>query len=437
MENGLRGSVLIRMLFIGVLALVLLIPQIMIESLITERQQRRDSVTGEVSDKWGKNQTVIGPILILPYTRSYKTNEGKWIDIKENVHILPKRLEVESQLSSEIRYRSIFEVVLYSARISIKGEFFTGYLEGLQIPFENIRWKEAFIVLGISDLKGIRDSLDFRWDGKKMEFNSGVMGQDVVPVGLSSKLEIPRDIATHSFDIKLSLNGSNDFSIAPVGEQTDAKVSGTWGNPSFLGEFLPANRNIDDNSFNANWKILNLNRNYPQAFVANQYKIDKSAFGVKLLLPIDEYQKTMRTAKYAVMFIVLTFLAFFVSEILSSQAIHPVQYTLVGFGLLLFYVLLLSLSEHIAFHFSYLIAAFSIVTLTFLYARTMFGKIGPAFALGGVLIILYGFLYVIVQAQDYALLFGSFGLFISLAAVMYLTRKIDWFSIGKKNERGK
>jgi inner membrane protein len=425
------------MLLVGVVTLLLLIPQIMIESLITERQQRRDSVTGEVSDKWGRNQTIIGPILILPYTRSYKNNEGKWIEVKENVNLLPKRLDVGTQLSSEVRYRSIFEVVLYSARISIKGEFFTGYLERLQIPFENIRWKEALVVLGISDLKGIRDSLEMKWNGKKMEFNSGVMGQDVVPVGLSSKIEISRAAATHSFDIELSLNGSNDFNIAPVGEQTEAKISGTWGNPSFLGEFLPVNRSIDDNYFHANWKILNLNRNYPQAFIINQYKIDKSAFGVKLLLPIDEYHKTMRTAKYAIMFIVLTFLAFFVSEILSSQAIHTVQYTLVGFALLLFYVLLLSLSEHIAFGFSYLIAAGAVVILTFLYTRTMFGRIGLALAIGSVLVILYGFLYVIVQAQDYALLFGSFGLFISLAAVMYLTRKIDWFAIGKKNERGR
>jgi inner membrane protein len=348
------------------------------------------------------------------------------------VYLLPKRLAVESQLSSEVRYRSIFEVVLYSARISLKGEFSSAYLEKLQIPFENIRWKEAMLVLGISDLKGIRDTIDVQWDGKKLEFNPGVMGQDVAPIGLSSKFEMSPGNTTHTFDIKLSLNGSNDFNIVPVGEQTEARISGTWDNPSFLGEFLPADRSIDKNSFLADWKILHLNRNYPQAFTTNQYKIEQSAFGVKLLLPIDEYQKTMRTAKYAIMFIVLTFMAFFVSEVLSSRAIHPVQYALVGFALLLFYVLLLSLSEHIAFGLAYLFASSAVVALIFLYTRTMFGRFRQAVALGSVLIALYGFLYIIVQAQDYALLFGSFGLFICLAVVMYLTRNIDWFALGKK-----
>jgi inner membrane protein len=432
MENGLRGSVLLRMLFVMVLSLLLLIPQMMIESLITERQQRRDSVTSEVSNKWGRNQTIVGPILVLPYKWATKNDQGKSIEGVDNIYVLPRKLNVESQLSSEVRYRSIFEVVLYSAQISIKGELSADYLDGLKIPDSDIKWKEARIILGISDLKGIKDSLDFKWDGKKSKFESGVGGQNVVPAGLSSKFELSPGESAHSFEISLSLNGSEDFNIVPVGEQTETKISGTWGNPSFLGEFLPANRNISENSFNADWKVLNLNRNYPQAFTSNQYNLYQSAFGVKLLLPIDEYQKTMRTAKYAILFIVLTFMAFFVSEILSAKAIHPVQYTLVGFALLLFYILLLSLSEHIVFGFSYLIAAAAIVSLIFLYVRSLFGKNGQAYALGGVMGILYGFLYVIVQAQDYALLFGSFGLFICLAVVMFLTRKIDWFTIGKK-----
>jgi inner membrane protein len=432
MESSLRTSVLLRMVFVGVLTLILLVPQIMIESLITERQQRRDSVTDEISSKWGKNQTVTGPIIVLPYQRTIKNDQGKEYTVFENAYLLPKKLKVEAELIPEVRYRSIFEVVLYSAQISLKGEFSTEYLERLQIPFENIRWKDASIILGVSDLKGIRDTLGVEWNGKKVDLNPGVTNQELLPVGLSSGLEISPAVKNYIFDVRILLNGSSDLNIVPVGEQTEASVKGNWGNPSFLGEFLPVNRTINQGSFQADWKVLHLNRNYPQAFTAGRYKLDQSAFGVKLLLPIDEYQKTMRTAKYAIIFIMLTFMAFFVSEILSSHPIHPVQYTLVAIVLLLFYVLLLSLSEHIDFKFAYMIASASVIVLVTAYTRTMLGGMRPAVVLGSVLTALYGFLYVTVQAQDYALLFGSFGLFMSMALVMYLTRKIDWFALGKK-----
>jgi len=308
------------------------------------------------------------------------------------------------------------------------------YLKRLQIPPADIQWKDASLVLGISDLKGIRDALSAEYDGKSLNLNPGVSCQNLLPVGLSSGLDISSSSQNHKFNIELFLNGSSEFSIVPVGEQTVAGVKGKWGNPSFLGEFLPFNRAIDQDSFQADWKVLHLNRNYPQAFTLNNYKLDQSAFGVKLLLPIDEYQKTMRTAKYAIIFIVLTFMAFFVAEILSSYPIHPVQYTLVAVVLLLFYVLLLSLSEHIDFKFAYLIASISAIVLITAYVRTMLSGVRHAIIMGSVLTALYIFLYVTVQAQDYALLFGSFGLFISMALVMYLTRKIDWFSIGKKEK---
>jgi inner membrane protein len=432
MESGLRNSVLLRMVFVIVLVLLLLIPQVMIESLITERQQRRDSVTDEISSKWGKNQTITGPLIVLPYLSTMKNDQGKEYSVIKNAYLLPEKLNITAELIPEVRYRSIFEVVLYSAQISLKGEFSTEYLERLQIPSGNIRWKDVSLVLGVSDLKGIRDTLGVEWNGKRADLNPGTTNQELLPVGLSAGLEVSQSTQKYSFNINMVLNGSSELNVVPAGEQTEASMKGNWGSPSFLGEFLPVNRTIDQESFQADWKVLHLNRNYPQAFTAGQYKLDNSAFGVKLLLPIDEYQKTMRSAKYAIMFILLTFMAFFVSEILSSHPIHPVQYTLVAIVLLLFYVLLLSLSEHIDFMFAYLIASASVIVLITAYTRTMMGGIRPAIVMGSVLTVLYGFLYVIVQAQDYALLFGSFGLFISMAVVMYLTRRIDWFSIGKK-----
>jgi inner membrane protein len=422
------------MVFVGVLTLILLVPQMMVESLITDRQQRRDSVTGEVTDKWGKAQTLSGPFLVLPYIRSYRDDKGKLIQATERACVLPKRLAVESRMAPETRYRSIFEVILYSAQTNLAGEFSLEYLERMHIPEENIRWKDAELILGITDLKGIRDTLDAQWDGKKIDLNPGMVNQDITPTGLSSRIEISPGKKTYLFNVKISLNGSDELNMTPVGEQTKAQVSGTWADPSFHGAYLPLKRDIGSDSFKAEWYILHLNRDYPQAFAPGKYKIEPSAFGVKLVLPIDEYQKTMRTSKYAILFIVLTFMAFFVSEILRSRAIHPVQYALIGFALLLFYVLLLSISEHIAFGVAYLIASIAIVALISAYTRSIFGSLRPALALGGVLVVLYGFLYVIVQAQDYALLLGSFGLFLSLALIMFLTRKIDWFAIGKNED---
>jgi inner membrane protein len=432
MESSLRSSVLLRVVFVAVLTMFLLIPQMMIESLVTERQQRRDSVTDEISSKWGKNQTITGPLIVLPYQRIMKNEQGKDYSVIENIYLLPKKLKATAELNPEVRYRSIFEVVLYSAQISLTGEFSTEYLERLQIPSENIRWKDASLVLGVSDLKGIKDTLGVEWNGKRVDLNPGVTNQELLPVGLSSGLVISPLIQKYSFNMKVLLNGSSELDIIPVGELTEASMKGNWSSPSFLGEFLPINRTIDQGTFQADWKIFHLNRNYPQVFTTGQYKVDQSAFGVKLLLSIDEYQKTMRTTKYAILFIMLTFMAFFVAEILGSHPVHPVQYTLVAIVLLLFYVLLLSLSEHIDFILAYVIASTSVIVLITAYTRTMLGGVRQAVVLGSVLIALYGFLYVTVQAQDYALLFGSFGLFISMALVMYLTRKIDWFSIGKK-----
>jgi inner membrane protein len=212
-------------------------------------------------------------------------------------------------------------------------------------------------------------------------------------------------------------------------------VSSPWGNPSFVGSTLPTRRSVETGAFSAEWKVLHLNRNFPQQWTGNQHGIAASAFGVKLLLPIDEYQKTMRAAKYAIMFIVFTFLAFFLTEILNRKVIHPIQYALIGFSLLLFYVLLLSISEQVAFNYAYAISSLSIILLIAGYTRSVLTSNIATAMIAGIMIVLYGFMYVLLQLEDYALLLGSIGLFVILALVMYLTRRIDWFAVGAKQQR--
>ena len=214
------------------------------------------------------------------------------------------------------------------------------------------------------------------------------------------------------------------------------KISSSWKDPSFIGTFIPDEHEITDDGFTAKWKILHLNRNYPQQWMGGQYKINASTFGVDLLLPVDEYQKTMRTTKYAIMFISLTFLSFFMIELLNKKVLHPIQYLLIGFALLLFYTLLLSLTEHILFKYAYILAAIANVGLITAYTRGVLKHYLQTVLIFAILTILYGYLYVVLQLQDFALLMGSIGLFVILAVVMYLTRKIDWFMIlkGDKTE---
>jgi inner membrane protein len=234
---------------------------------------------------------------------------------------------------------------------------------------------------------------------------------------------------TYKFSFDLNLNGSQSLNFIPLGKETNINLASKWANPSFDGAFLPDQRQVSKDGFTAQWKILSLNRNYPQSFSeSDSYSIKDSAFGVKFLVPIDQYQKITRSVKYAIMFIALTFLTFFFVEIFNKKRIHPIQYLLVGFALLVFYTLLLSISEHTNFNFAYILSSIATIILITLYSKAIFKNNFLSLLLGCILIILYGFMYVVLQLQDYALLMGSIGLFIVLAAVMYASRKIDWYS---------
>jgi len=429
--DRLKNSVGLRLAIIGFLSLVLLIPAALIQGLITEREQRRDSAVFEASDKWGESQIIAGPILTVPYKNLIKDDKGNLVSVIEYAHFLPENLTINAELFPEIRYRGIYEMILYNSKLQLRGNFAPPDFNKFNIPLENILWKDMFLALGVSDLKGIRNNITINWNGEELVANPGIESKDILATGISVKPKIATSSENYVFAVDLDLNGSSEIGFVPAGKETKVSVSSQWGNPSFVGEFLPSDRLVQHDQFNAEWKVFHLNRNYPQQWLGSQHKIMESTFGVKLLLPIDEYQKTMRTAKYAIMFIALTFLTFFLTEVLSKKVIHPIQYILIGLALILFYTLLLSFSEHVRFNSAYLIASAAIVVLIAAYTKSVLSNNIATAIIAGILIILYGFLYIILQLQDYALLLGSIGLFIILAIVMYVTRKIDWFAIGK------
>lgn len=217
------------------------------------------------------------------------------------------------------------------------------------------------------------------------------------------------------------------MNFVPVGKTTRVRIASGWETPSFDGAFLPDEREVSEEGFHAEWKVLHLNRNFPQKWRDRNHSISGSEFGVELLFPVDHYQKGHRAAKYAVMFIGLTFVLFFFSEILNRRRIHPIQYLLVGLSLCLFYTLLISFSEHISFALSYLIASVSIITLITAYSASVLRNKRLVALVGFALVVLYSFLFTILQLEEYALLMGSIGLFIVMAAIMYLSRNVDWY----------
>jgi len=433
-----RNMGLIKLATIFILAVMLLIPTAMIRSLVVERKSRQAEATSEIVSKWGNEQRITGPILAVPYyTYDLDKDNKKTNEQKQLAYFLPDGLTISGMMLPEVRYRGIFQVAVYSANIKINGSFNSLNLD-LSGKYTAIDWKGAFLTIGISDLRGINDSISFSWNDSRLECEPGVKIGEMIKSGITVNniLEKEPKDESFTFSAEISLKGSRNLSFVPVGKETVVSINSPWSNPSFEGAFLPVSREVSDDGFSASWRVLELNRNYPQKWHGTTHNLDESAFGVSLLLAVDSYQIAERSMKYAILFISLTFMVFFFVEILRKLKLHPIHYILVGFGLVLFYLLLLSLSEHIGFGLAYIVASVGIIALITSYSQSIFKSNRLSLLLAVFLVILYSLLYILLQMQDYALLMGSIYLFVILALVMYLSRNIDWYSIGRRSEEG-
>lgn len=428
-QNYVKRSITLKIVSVGILILLLLIPAAMTQKLISERQSRRDSVVKEISQKWGESQTITGPFITVPFKTFFKDNEGKPQFNLNYLHILPETLNIAGEIKPKVRYRSLFEAVLYNTKLVFRGNFKLPLTSQLNIDSDNILWDKAYLSLGITDMRGIQDKIVISFNKSDYDANPGLKTTDLAAAGVSTPIKslLPNEANTFSFD--LSLNGSEQINLIPVGESNAVKINSRWPSPSFNGAFLPASREVKKDGFSASWKILHLNRNYPQFWEGAQYKVTQSAFGVKLMLTADIYQKSMRLAKYSIMFLVFTFATFFFSEIINKQKIHPIQYILIGIAILIFYTLVLSLSEHMHFNYAYILSATSVTLIISGYAKAIISSSRFALTILGILTILYCYLFIVLQLEDYALILGSIGLLVILALVMYITRKIDWYEI--------
>lgn len=421
-----KESITLRIILIAAIILILLIPLFMIQSLIEERQAYRDEAIKEVSKGWAGNQIVSGPVLSVLSSKDEKSNDGKTYTTNLQTNLLPEKLNYDVELMPEKRYLGIYEIVLYRAKIRLSGVFKT---EDLNKAITGRKLEETFVSFNLSDLRGMQNDSQFKWNDLNHNLIAGLKSNNVLNNGFHSIIPIDDDNNLYSFEIELLVNGLDNLEFLPIGKTTEVNVKSSWNNPSFAGAYLPTSRKVNESGFTAKWTVNYFNRAFPQLWNENAYKIFPSAFGVKLLVPVDEYQKTMRTSKYGLMIIVLTFLSFFMIELFGKKVIHPIQYLLIGLALIIFYSLLLAISEYLSFDLSYLISAFLVILLISFYVISVYKSTRIGSVIFAALTVFYGLMYTILQLQDYSLLVGNIALFVLLASVMFFTRKINWFDV--------
>ncbi len=420
----MTDAISIKTFVIGVIAIACFVASILVMGLVEERQNRSAEAQLEIAQGWGERQTIIGPILIGDEPVQ-GTN-----DYIEKIYVLPDTLHYESTLTPEVRSRGIFKSVVYTSTIKISGEFSPEDMR--KLTSRGIR--TSILSVAITDTRGIEKQFDLNWNNTSLAFEAGP-GFDAknssglhVEVPVSGTTKIP-------FAFEFQLKGSEGMSIAPLGTETTLSIDSPWPTPKFVGEFLPSTREISEDGFSSTWLLSSLGRSYPttwQGETVNYDQLIASASGVELHTAIDTYDMVERSVKYAILFIVITFAAYFLFDVLADVRIHPIQYLLVGAALALFYLLLLSLAEQIGFTLAYLIATTMTALLVTSYSTFVLKSKRRAFPIFAILSVLYAYLYFILNLEDYALLAGSIFLFLLLAVVMYLTRNIDWFSLGKK-----
>jgi inner membrane protein len=439
MKIDLKGSLGIKLIFTSLLVLVLMIPLVMVSGLIKERENRRAEAIQEVSSRWGAEQKIAGPVLVVPYWYSFiEKTENKSIvrTVVENAYFLPDSSNIAGKLVAEKRSRGLYEVVLYSLKgLKVSGAFSRPVFKKLNITKEQVLWEQAYVAVGIPDTRGIQEGIKMKWDGREISFVPGVKNMGLYSTGIHAPVGDLNSAGTekHVYSFTVELRGSSSLNFFPLGKETFAELDSNWPHPSFSGAYLPLHRQIGSDGFKASWRISHFGRNFPQEFIQKQMpapdQFEKASFGVRLYVPVDFYQKCERAVKYGFLFISLTFLAFFLFELFNRLAIHPLQYLMVGFAMCLFYLLFLALSEHIGFIPSYGVSGLCVTSLITGYSIKVLKTRKRAGVMFGLLFGLYSVLYVLLENEDYALILGSVILFLILAAVMYFTRNVNWYKI--------
>lgn len=441
----MNRALLFKSIIVAFLMLVILIPLKMVGNTVDERNASRDEATRSVWASYAGPQTVTGPVLVVPYTETIDgpdPSDTKHPDLsvrhveRKQVLVFPKTLTVKSDVNPNERYRGIYKVLVYEMQSQWNGTIELPDLNQLPLSPGHQRFEigKPYVSIGVSDIRGLMAVPVLNVDGKKLTMERGSQLSSLkqglhadIDLGAASTDANPRTVP---FSMTLPLLGAQTLAFAPVAEQNDVSVSSTWAHPSFDGAFLPRTRDVSDKGFNAKWDITSYNtKARDQITGTGDDSIE--AMSVTLMDPINVYVQTDRAMKYGVLFVLLTFTGFFMFELIKQLRIHPIQYLLVGLSLALFFLLLLSLSEHMAFVLAYLIASAGCIGLLGFYLTFVLHSWKRGVGFGVLLTILYGALYGLLQSEDNALILGSLLLFAILATIMLLTRRIDWYAVGE------
>lgn len=439
----MKHTLLKKMLVIGALVGLLVVPLAMIQDVVYERSSYRDQASYSIAQSWTGSQNVIGPLLVVPYkvhrTEKYwdgnlKRYERRPVTYEREFYIAPQKLVIDADVKTETRKRGIYAVPVYHGDFAFSGRFDPRQLDELIKQQEDqVELQPAYLSVVTSDVRGIAWQPVLNWGAKTHEFVAdahikGLRDGMHAPLG-----ELARDAGPVDFSFSLSLRGMENLGFSPVGKSNVVSMKANWPSPSFMGRYLPTTRSIDDKGFTATWNVSSFSSNVPQI-------LDKCAtnscsglaedwFGVKLFNSVDVYQQSDRSVKYGILFILLTFVAFFLFEVMKGLRLHPMQYLLVGLDLSVFYLLLISLSEHMAFGLAYLIATLASTSLIAFYVSSVLRSIKLGSIISGALLLLYAMLYGILGSEDNALLMGTLLLFGVLSLVMIVTRRVDWYAI--------
>lgn len=435
--------------FILVLIITLMIPRAFISGLVGERQGWRQQAYNSIGQSWPGRQTVAGPILRIPYRLTYNTKEKiinsnktvqevvKEVTVNDTLYIIPKQLHVRSKLDSSKRYRGIYEVPVYTSSLEVSGEFSTQQMldRAANLKGGKIRWDKPQLSVLIRDQRGIATPPVLTWNGASVAFHPGSNLAGTASAGMHSIVpDLASDRETRiPFAFDMELRGMQSLGFSLVSENTEVKLEANWPDPSFTGELLPEKREVTAHGFSAEWRASSFSYDVTAALEncrkGNCQELLNRAAGFDLMQPVDIYQQSERSIKYAELFIVLTFVVLILFELLKKLRVHPIQYILVGMALLMFYLLLISLSEHILFIYAYSAGALACTGLLTLYFGAILHSRKLGLILGAGIAALYMVLYVILLAEESALLMGSLLLFAALAGLMLITRHLDWYAL--------
>jgi len=437
----MRINLIFKMIILSGLGLMFGIALLSIFGIVSAREHYRDQVVAEVARSTSGSQTITGPLLVVALDESPPAEGANFgpnlkARSRNEVVLLPETLLVRTSVRVEERYRGIYKVPVYRSTHRITGVFHVPPRLGLP-PSRDLSGAEpALLVFGVGDARGMRRPPEVRWNGAFASLNPGTglswlsngFSAPAGPLASERELRLP-------FEIDVELVGTDRLALVPVGASSQAVMESNWPHPGFTGGFLPDERTVGPKGFRASWLLSRYATGVDDAIrqlrQGTRASLEGCDFGVRFVTPVDVYQQSERAVKYGMLFVALTFLVFFLFEVLKRLAIHPIQYGLAGAALAVFFLLLVSLSEHLPFLNAYVIASGACVGLLAFYVGHVLGSVVRGSLFAALLAGLYAVLYLLLQSEDYALLLGSLFLFAVLAAVMVMTRRVDWYRVGE------